>query len=106
MSLPASQRQQYRAIAHHLNPAVTISENGVTAGVIAELERALTDHELIKIKLAINDREARVGVLEEICALTRSETVQKIGKTAVIFRQEAHPNPRLSNILRHQSNRL
>jgi RNA-binding protein len=106
MSLTTAQKQQFKAIAHHLKPAVIISENGISAGVISELERALTDHELIKIKIASNDREARALVLEELCLLTRAETVQKIGKMAVIYRQETRPNPKLSNVLRNQASKL
>lgn len=106
MPLTTSQKQQFKAIGHHLKPTVIISENGISEGVISELERALTDHELIKIKLASNDRDARSDILVELCGLVRAEVIQKIGKMALIYRKEARPNPKLSNILRHQASKI
>ncbi len=103
MPLSQDQRKQYRAIAHHLKPVVIIAANGVTEGVINELERALNDHELIKIKVAAGDREERVELLEEVAKLTRSELVQTIGRVAVLVRKNPRPNPKLSNILRAQA---
>ena len=98
-------KQQFKAIGHHLKPTVIISENGISEGVISELERALTDHELGKIKLASNDRDARSDILVELCGLVRAEVIQKIGM-ALIYRKEARPNPKLSNILRHQASKI
>lgn len=106
MSLSIAEKKQFRAIAHHLNPVVIISENGVGEGVVAELERALSDHELIKIKLASNDREVRQEMIRQVCELSRSEHVQTIGKMAILYRKATRPDPRLSNILRFQSGKL
>ena len=103
MSLTTEQRKQYRAIAHHLKPIVMISDNGVSEGVINELERALTDHELIKIKISVGEREDRSALIKELVELTRSELVQTIGKTAIIVRHNPKPNPKLSNLLRAQA---
>ena len=60
--------KQLRAIGHKLKPVVTIAGNGLTEGVINELDRALTDHELIKVKLAVGSREARAELAQEISA--------------------------------------
>ena len=101
MSKKASQDiRQLRAIAHKLKPVVTIAGNGLSKGVVAELERALNDHELIKIKLAVGSREARSQVADEICDQLGAEVVQRIGNVLVILRRAEKPDPRLSNLIR------
>jgi len=92
--------KQLRAIGHKLNPVVTIAGNGLTESVLAELERALADHELIKVKLAVGSREARTAVAKEICDRCGAEQVQSIGNVIVILRRSANPDPRLSNLIR------
>ncbi|WP_043530887.1 ribosome assembly RNA-binding protein YhbY [Litchfieldella xinjiangensis] len=102
MSLSSAQKKAFRSIGHHLNPVVTVSENGVSEGLLAELDRALSDHELVKIKLAIADRDERTAMLDELVAQSRSEAVQTIGKTALLYRKNPKANPRLSNVTRFQ----
>ena len=92
--------KQLRAIGHKLKPVVTIAGNGLTEGVFAELERALGDHELIKVKLAVGSREDRATLAQEICDRARAELVQSIGNVVVILRRSAKPDPRLSNLVR------
>jgi RNA-binding protein len=92
--------KQLRAIGHKLNPVVTIAGNGLTESVLAELERALGDHELIKVKLAVGSREARTAVTQELCDRCGAELVQSIGNVVVILRRSANPDPRLSNLIR------
>ena len=101
MSKKANQDiKQLRAIGHKLKPVVTIAGNGLTEGVIAELDRALNDHELIKIKLAVGSREARSAVAAEVCERSGAELVQSIGNVMVILRRTDKPDPRLSNLIR------
>lgn len=102
MTLSAQQRKRFRTIAHNLAPVVTIAQKGLSENVSAELERALTDHELIKIKVFATDRTERQALTEEICSATGAHLVQSIGNVAVLYRAAAKPDPRLSNILRHQ----
>ncbi|MCP5162700.1 MAG: ribosome assembly RNA-binding protein YhbY [Hahellaceae bacterium] len=101
MPLTAAQKKQYRAIAHALNPVVIVSENGITDGVKAELERALNDHELIKVKIALTEREDRAALIAELVQETQSELIQVIGKIAIILRKAKQPNPKLSNLQRN-----
>lgn len=100
MALPQAKIKQLRTIGHQLKPIVIISENGLTDGVVAELERALNDHELIKVKLAFEDREAKNAAIEETLALTRAELVQAIGKTVLLYRLAKKTNKKLSNLHR------
>lgn len=98
MSLSNEQRKQYRNIGHALNPVVTIAGNGLSHNVIAEINRALDDHELIKVKVAIADRETRAAAIEELCKKTQAIDVQQIGKVALIYRAAKRPNTKLSNL--------
>jgi len=92
--------KQLRAIGHKLKPIVTVAGNGLSEGVLAELNRALTDHELIKIKLAVGSRETRKEVAQEICEQSGAELVQSIGNIIVIMRRSATPDPKLSNLIK------
>ncbi|MGQ7246516.1 ribosome assembly RNA-binding protein YhbY [Halomonas sp. V046] len=103
MSLSQAQKKAYRSIGHHLDPVVTASENGISEGLLAELERALNDHELIKIKLAVAEREDRTAVLDELASASGAEVIQKIGKVALLYRANPKANPKLSNITRFEN---
>ncbi len=100
MSLSNEQKKHYRSIGHSLKPVVTIAGNGLTETVLAEIERALTDHELIKIKLVIEDRETRKQAIQDISDQTNATVVQEIGKVVLLLRPAKKPNPKLSNLLR------
>jgi|TARA_B100000749_G_scaffold160047_1_gene123001 RNA-binding protein len=102
MSLSPEQRREYRAIAHNLKPVIIVGDKGLSEGLQEELERALNDHELIKIKVANQDREARQEAITALCESSGAELVQTIGKIAVILRRAKQPNPKLSNLLRHK----
>lgn len=92
--------RQLRAIGHKLKPVVTVAGNGLSDGVINEIERALDQHELIKIKLAVGDRDTRKAVAAQICDRSGAELVQSIGNVILVLRRTAEPDPRLSNLLR------
>jgi RNA-binding protein len=100
-ALSPEERKHLRSIGHKLNPIVTIAEKGLSEGVAAELERALDDHELIKIKLAVADRELKAALIEEVCQAHNATAVQSIGKVALLLRRAKKPNPKLSNLLRN-----
>mgnify|MGYP000465830638 FL=1 len=102
MSLSPEQRREYRAIAHNPKPVIIVGDKGLSEGLQEELERALNDHELIKIKVASQDRETRHEAITALCESSGAELVQTIGKIAVILRRAKKPNPKLSNLLRHK----
>ena len=102
MSLSPEQRREYRGIAHNLKPVIIVGDRGLTEGLREELERALNDHELIKIKVANPDRESRQEAVAALCEASGAELIQTIGKIAVIMRRAKQPNPKLSNLMRHK----
>ena len=85
--LTPADRQTLRGRAHRLDPVVWIGADGLTAAVLAELERALKAHELIKIRVMGGDGDTRERLLGEICAATDSSPVQHIGKVLVVYRE-------------------
>jgi len=95
----AKLKKKFRAIGHTLNPAVTVAGNGLSESLLAEINRALDGHELIKVKI-VGDREERAEVIEEISQLEATEVVQTIGGVALIYRASREPNPALSNVAR------
>ena len=98
MPISPALKKQYRTIGHNLNPVVTIAGNGLSESVLAEVDRALNDHELIKVKLAITDRLARQETIQTLCHTCEAELIQEIGKVALIFRQAQKPKVNKSNI--------
>ncbi|MDZ7924388.1 MAG: YhbY family RNA-binding protein [Marinagarivorans sp.] len=98
MPLTAALKKQYRTIGHNLNPIVTVAGNGLSESVLAELNRALDDHELIKVKLAITDRLARQETIQTLCNTCKAELIQEIGKVALVFRPARTPKVVTSNI--------
>ncbi|KAB8306778.1 ribosome assembly RNA-binding protein YhbY [Erwinia endophytica] len=86
MNLSTKQKQHLKGLAHPLKPVVMLGNNGLTEGVLAEIEQALEHHELIKVKIATEDRETKNLVIDAIVRETRAAKVQVIGKTLVLYR--------------------
>lgn len=100
-ALSIQERKRLRQIGHALNPVVMLGGQGLTENVVEETNRALNDHELIKVKIAGEDREARVTAMNEIAQVTGAEIVQTIGKIVLLYKKAAKQNPKLSNLVRH-----
>lgn len=81
-----AQRRQLRARAHGLKPVILVGDAGVSDAVLAETDRALHDHELIKVRLPAADRDSRAQMAERLCEQLGAEHVQAIGHMRVIFR--------------------
>lgn len=88
LTLTVLQRQNLKARAHPLKPTVIIGSAGLTAAVLEEIGRALKSHELIKIRVMNDDREARAAMLEQICTQLSAAAVQHIGKTLVVYQPQ------------------
>jgi len=86
MSLSKKQIKFLRAKCHDLKAVIMLGQKGLTDEVLNEIDIALTHHELVKIKLSVDDREARKQMISEICEKSQSEEVQSIGKTLSVYR--------------------
>ena len=84
--LTARERAHLKARAHALEPVVHIGNSGVTETLAAEVDRALTAHELIKVKVGTDDRAARIAVGDEVCARTAAVPVHRVGKVLILWR--------------------
>src|SRR6267378_5524250 len=91
--LSPSRRRELKARAHPLDPVVLIGGAGLTSAVLAEIDRGLRSHELIKVRVPGADRSGREAILEEICRQTGAQAVQHIGKVLVLFRENPEPSP-------------
>jgi RNA-binding protein len=91
MPLTSKQNSYLRSKAHHLKPVVMLGSAGLTEGVMNEIENAVEHHELIKIKINTGDRDELKETAEQISKKTKSELVQIIGHTAIIYRKAKKP---------------
>lgn len=87
------QRKELRARAHALKPVIRVGDGGLSDAVLAETDRALHDHELIKVRLSGADRESRKEMTTHLCAHLGAQQIQAIGHIRVIFR--ANPPPEI-----------
>jgi RNA-binding protein len=94
MALNGKQRRQLRALGHHLAVVVQVGADGITEGVIGAAAQALKDHELIKVKIAGEDREERAGMVEQLATGTESEVAQTLGKTVLLYKKRKK-NPKI-----------
>jgi len=102
MNTPTSKElRQLRALAHKLRPVVTVAGKGLSSTVLEELDRALKDHELIKVKVAVGDREQRELVIAEVCERSSAVLVQRIGNIATLLRANPQADPKKSNLHRY-----
>jgi RNA-binding protein len=89
MALSEKQKKYLRRLAHPINPVVMLGNAGLTEGVVNELDRALTDHELVKVTARVGARDARDAALQTLATRTRAELVQRVGHVGVFYRRRA-----------------
>ncbi|QGM81692.1 RNA-binding protein [Otariodibacter oris] len=87
MILTTKQKQYLKSLAHRLSPVVMLGNNGLTEGVLAEIDSALNHHELIKVKISGADRETKQLIINAIVRETLAINVQTIGHILVLYRQ-------------------
>lgn len=95
MQLTEKQRRHLKGLAHPLKPVILMGNAGLTNAVVEETTRALADHELIKVRLPGQDREARDAALAQLAERTDSTMVTRIGHVAVLYK----PHPELRRIV-------
>ena len=84
--LTPRERARLKAQAHALEPILQVGRTGIQESVVAELDRALTAHELIKLKINDSDRGAREAIADTLSERTGSAIVQRVGKVVVLWR--------------------
>ncbi len=99
-TLSSSDKKHLRRLGHGLSPVVTVAGKGLSDNVLAEINRALNDHELIKVKLAVGDKQAKTTVSDDLCKQCQAQLVQSIGHIILLFKKADKPDPKLSNLLR------
>ncbi|HLR29311.1 MAG TPA: YhbY family RNA-binding protein [Paenalcaligenes sp.] len=112
LSITTSERNEYRALAHHLKPVVLIGDQGVTEAVLKEIDTHLQAHQLIKIRISEDERSVRQAYLQEICTTLEAEPIHHLGKTLTIYKRNPFkpalldnaPNNELHNPLRRGRN--
>ena len=87
MELNEKQKRYLRGLAHKLEPKARSGNPGLTQNLIKEVEAQLLAHELIKVKVAAEDREERDRLIERMCAATKASLVQRIGNMAVLYKK-------------------
>ena len=90
MSLSGKQKRHLRGLGHPLTAIVTIGKEGLTEALVEALDVALTDHELVKVRVGGNALVDRKEAAAELARLTSAEVAQVLGNTMLIFR--AHPD--------------
>jgi len=98
MKLSNKQKQHLKGLAHQLKPVVQLGQNGLTEGVLAEIENALSFHELIKVKVATDDREMKQLIIDAIVRETEAINIAKIGHIVVLFRQSENKKVELPRL--------
>lgn len=88
--LTGKQRRFLRSLGHSLHPIVLVGKDGIDDGLVAALDRALADHELVKIKIGDSATLERADAADELAQRTRSEVAQILGNTVLLYR--AHPD--------------
>ena len=86
-TLNDAQRKHLRRLGHDRKPVVLIGQTGISASLISELERALADHELVKVKARVGERDARNEIFTTLAERTKSQLVQRIGNVGLYYRQ-------------------
>ena len=92
--LNEKQKRYLKSLIHQRKPVVIIGSKGLTQAVLSEIDSVLDQHELIKIRVNAESREARRTMIENLCDAMNAEMVQQIGHVATVFRQNPK-NPRI-----------
>ncbi len=82
-------RKKLRAAGHHLSAVVQVGKEGVTDGVARQLDQALDDHELVKVRVGTESPEDRFEAAERLAGAARAQVAQILGRTILVYRK--HP---------------
>ncbi|NYT60071.1 YhbY family RNA-binding protein [Alcaligenaceae bacterium] len=88
LEITSQERSALRAAAHPLRPVVLIGDRGLSDSVLKEIDLNLNAHQLIKVRIAGEERDARNAMLETICESLSCAPVHHLGKTLIIYRPD------------------
>jgi RNA-binding protein len=91
MSLTESQCKHLRGLGHHLKPLVLLGSDGLSVGVLAEINSSLDHHELIKVRVRSSGRKERDELIAELARRSFAQLIQRIGNVALIYRASEKP---------------
>ena len=86
-ALSNAQKRYLRGLAHDLKPVLLVGAKGVTPAVLAELDLALDQHELLKVRVSANDRDEREGWIAELVEGSQASLAGRIGHVAILYRR-------------------
>jgi RNA-binding protein len=86
MTLSNKQKQYLKGLAHALKPVVQLGNNGLTEGVLAEIDGAIKHHELIKVKIPTEDKEEKALIMDAIIRETGATKLQAVGHVLVLYK--------------------
>lgn len=86
LALNAAEKRRLRGLAHPLNPRVRVGSKGLTRALIAELDIALELYELLKVRLALDNRASRDAAIAELLERSGTALVQRIGNVVTLYR--------------------
>jgi RNA-binding protein len=86
-ALSEAQRKRLRGLGHTRHVLVAVGAAGLTDAVMAELDQALRAHQLVKLRIRGDDREARDADIARVCSKMRAELVQRVGHVALLYRR-------------------
>lgn len=86
--LTGKQRRYLRSLGHELKPVVQVGKDGIDDGLVAAIDRALADHELIKVKVGEAAGLDRHAAAAELASRTKSHVAQVLGNTVLLYRAD------------------
>ena len=86
-TLTGKQRQFLKGLAHPLSPIVRVGKAGVTEAVVAETKKSLDSHELIKVRIDVDESAERKELAAQLAAATDAQLAGTIGKIAILYRR-------------------
>lgn len=92
--------KRLRGIGHELKPIVSIGGQGLSPSVLDELNRALADHELVKVRLPAGSKQEREDLATQLATDSQAQLIHHVGRMALLLRHNPQANPKLSNLVR------
>jgi RNA-binding protein len=86
-ALSNAQKRYLRGLAHDLKPVLLVGAKGVTPAVLAELDVALEQHELIKVRVSVGDRDERDACIAALVEGSEATLAGRIGHVAILYRR-------------------